>query len=256
MLCCLLHCRPETSIGFYPDVGGSFFLPRLPKRFGHYLGLTGDRLKGADVLHAGIATHYIPSDKLPSFEVELQGALDDAANAAKRQLTPKEALEVVTAVADRHAVRQDALPSFPLTSEALSFIDWAFSQPTVEGVIASLNSQLSVTPSTVPPAKGTSQDIAARSLETFSRVCPLSLKVTHEQLRRGAELSLAQCFQMELRMSLHMLKLPDFYEGVRALLVDRDNKPRWSPATLAGVSDEQVQAIFAPLGEGRELQLR
>lgn len=262
-----VFAMPETALGLFPDVGGSFFLPRLPKRFGHYLGLVGSRLTGADMVHAGIATHFIPSDRLPAFEAELAAALDaESAAAASRgagKLSPSSALEVTQRVADAHAVAQCDLPSFPVSAEALQLIEWAFGQPSVEGVVKALKDHAAVTPAPpggAPPAAGSALDVALRSVEALSKASPLSLKVTHEQLRRGVSLSLAQCFAMELRIATRFMRpvggrRSDFFEGVRSILVDRDNTPQWSPPSLGEVPQALVDEFFAPMPCGKELQL-
>jgi enoyl-CoA hydratase/carnithine racemase len=257
-----VFAMPETAIGFLPDVGGSFFLPRLPKRFGHYLGLTGARLVGPEVVHAGVATHYIPRDKLPAFEAALVDALDAAAAAARAaggaRVEPAAALDVVNTVADAHAVPQDDLPEWGLSVEALQLIEWAFGQPSVEAVVHALQDHVAVSPQPIGAAAappGSARDVALKALDTLSRVSPLALKVTHAQLARGGSMDLRECFAMELRLATRMLAQPDFYEGVRALLVDKDNKPRWTPSSLGEVRPADVEAMFAPLPPHKELRL-
>jgi 3-hydroxyisobutyryl-CoA hydrolase len=236
-----MFAMPETAIGFFPDVGGSYFLPRLPAPFGApfgmYLGLTGLRLTGADLVHAGVATHFVSSAKLQEVEAELLKLpawrnAEDAHGEVSRSLAKVGVLP-----------RGDAhLPSCSLSGADLEAIADAFSAPTVEDIIAKAQ------------AKAGNSALMGKVASALARMSPTSLKVTHEQLRRGASLSLADCYRMELRMAMATLQDSDFYEGVRAVLVDKDNKPKWNPPTLDAVSQAKVQSHFASLG-ARELQL-
>lgn len=229
-----LFAMPETGIGLFPDVGGSYFLPRLPRNLGTFLALTGHRLKGADLVHSGVATHFVDSSRLP--------ALEDALSHLPSGLSAGEAPAAVAEVLAAHSA---PLPARTLGEAEAALIERCFGKPTVESILAALHEEGAALGAPAAP-------FAASLASTLSRMSPTSLKVTLEQLHRGQRSSLAQCFAMELRMALACMKGHDFFEGVRALLVDRDNKPKWSPASLAGVTREMVEAHFAPLGDGRE----
>ena len=205
-----MFAMPETGIGLYPDVGGTYFLPRLPGQVGTWLGLTGDRLKAADMLHIGAADAYVPSAKLDS----LIAALADGVAADEAIARHKEQLGDAPLAAHRDA------------------IDRCYAHDTVEAILAALD------------AEGT--EWAAAQAATLKRVSPTSLKITLEAIRRGGTLDFDGCMKQELRLSLAcLLAGHDFYEGIRAVLVDKDKNPRWNPADLAGVSRADVERHFA-----------
>ncbi|HEX3667200.1 MAG TPA: enoyl-CoA hydratase/isomerase family protein [Rhizomicrobium sp.] len=213
-----LFAMPETGIGLFPDVGGSFFLSRLPGEIGMYLALTGSRLKAPDMLYSGIATHSVLAAHWEMLIDRL--AAGDA---------PEAALAGLTNEAD--------LPDLP---EILEPIDRCFAHGSVEAILAALDED--------DIAWG---PIAATTIRTKS---PISLKVTFRQLRDGRSLSFDDCLRMEFRMVNRVMAGHDFFEGVRAAIIDKDNEPAWSPETLPEVSEPAVDAYFAPLGE-KELQL-
>ncbi len=210
-----VFAMPETRIGFFPDVGASHFLPRLPGKLGLYLGLTGARLQAADALSAGIANHYVESARLP----EVEAALTEAGTDVGPML--------VRFAGD--AGKAD-LP------ERRGAIDRCFAGSTVEGIVGTLTDEGGVWAETVL------KDLAAAS--------PTSLKITVEELRRGARLDFDACMTMEYRLSQACLARHDFYDGIRAAVIDKDNAPDWRPATLAGISAELVAAHFAPPADG------
>ena len=215
-----LFSMPEAGIGLFPDVGGSWYLPRCPGQIGTYLALTGTRLHGADVLYAGLATHYVPSGRVDELVSVLSGA--DWSG-------------------DAHAVVDSALARFahdPGTLYLATYrdaIDRCFQFDSVEEIFASLEDE------------GT--DWAIDTLKNLRQMSPTSLKVTLRQMRTGRTLSFDDAMTMEYRMSQAFIQGEDFYEGVRALLVDRDKSPRWRPDTLDAVSLDLVETFFTPLGE-------
>jgi len=205
---------PETGIGFFPDVGGTWFLPRLPGAVGTYLGLSGVRLVAADMLDAGIATHYCPSTEMEFLVAELEEATS------------------VEAVLDRRF----GSAGTPALAAQRSIIDRCFAAGTVEEILSRLEHDAS------PWAQETSATIKKKS--------PTSLKVTVRQLRLGAGLAdFAAAMRLEYRLCQRLVHGHDFHEGVRAVVIDKDQAPRWQPATLADVSDETVSQYFAPLDE-------
>ncbi|XP_067931950.1 3-hydroxyisobutyryl-CoA hydrolase, mitochondrial-like [Watersipora subatra] len=224
-----LFAMPETAIGLFPDVGGSHFLTRLNGALGMYLALTGARLKGEHVYKAGIASHYVPH---------------------KDGMFEKMTAELLTLSNPTPDSIQDLLASFhnqSCTDEPFSLsdqkqqIDYVFGLSTLEQIFSALEADHS--------------DWAANTLKTLKKMSPTSMKVTMEQLRRGAQMSLADCLKMELRICRMTMMNNDFYEGVRAVLVDKDNQPNWRPATLEATTDEYVQTYFHPMPDGQELEL-
>jgi enoyl-CoA hydratase len=202
---------PETGIGFFPDVGGSWFLPRCPGALGTYLGLTGARIGAADMLYCGLATHHV----------------DDVA--ALRELLERESVD---AVLERHA----KVPGPAPLAQHRAAIDRCFAAETVEEVLAGLESE------------GTPW--ARETVSVLRRKSPTSLKVTMRQLQIGATLdSFAAAMRMEFRLARHFMRSVDFYEGVRAAVIDKDQAPRWQPASFEEVSDEAVAQYFEPLAE-------
>ncbi|MFV3131859.1 enoyl-CoA hydratase/isomerase family protein [Niveispirillum sp. KHB5.9] len=204
-----LLAMPETGIGLFPDVGGTWFLPRMPGRLGLYLGLTGARVHAADLIHTGIGTHHVASASLDAIEAALAGGQD------------------VDAVLAAHAVPVGEAPLAALQPA----IDAAFDAPDVEGIVAGLISQ----------GTGWADKVA----ETILSMSPTSLKVTFEQLRRGADLDFDDCMRLEYRMTQAVMDGNDFYEGIRAVLVDKDKNPKWNPAKLADVPAATVATYFA-----------
>lgn len=194
-----------VGIGLFPDVGGSFFLPKLPGAFGMYLALTGSRLRGEDVAKAGVATHYIGSDKVAEVEDRL----------ATIEIPSK---DTVAAVLDEYDARSTEPPSW---AAELTAIDRCFGGDSVEAIIDRLEADGS--------------EWAAKQIKTLRKMSPTSLKLTHEQLTRGKQMSLEDCFQMEYRLTQGCMRGVDFYEGIRAVLIDKDHKPIWSPSSLHAV---------------------
>jgi enoyl-CoA hydratase len=217
-----LFAMPETAIGLFPDVGGSWFLPRLPGGIGLYLALTGERLKAPDCLYAGIATHWAPSERLPQIVEALERADWSQGLAGLRR-----ALRPLTGHPGEGGI-------LPLLRPA---IDRCFAdKESVEEVLQALQREDS--------------DWARQILATLAKRSPSSMKVTFEQLRRGATQGFDESMIMEYRLSQAAMRPgADFYEGIRAVLIDKDHAPKWNPATLKDVSDELVQSYFAPLGK-------
>lgn len=186
-----LLAMPETAIALFPDVGTSYVLPRLPGALGMYLALTGARLKGAEAVEAGLATHFVPRERLPALRAAL---LEGDAGAVGRFAAEVEPGPV--------AARRAA-------------IDRCFGQPSLEGIKAALSVE--------------GDAWAAEQLAILARMSPTSLAVTFELLTRGATMDLPSCLATELALTRTVTRHPDFAEGVRAVLVDKDNAPRWAP---------------------------
>lgn len=208
---------PEVGIGFFPDVGATWFLPRLPGELGAYCALTGERLGAADGVFATIATHRVSSARFADLADALCGAVAvDAILAAFAEPTT----------------------NAPLTARRPA-IDRLFKGDHVEDIVAMLDD-----------AEGPDADFARGQATTIRTKSPTSLKLALAQVRAGARLSFDACMQTEFRIVSRIIEGRDFYEGVRAVIVDKDNAPRWQPATLAAVPDAEVARHFAPLDAG------
>ncbi|XP_029968437.1 3-hydroxyisobutyryl-CoA hydrolase, mitochondrial [Salarias fasciatus] len=218
-----LFAMPETAIGLFPDVGGGYFLPRLRGKLGLFLALTGFRLKGRDVQRAGVATHFVESQKIPELEKQLMGMKSASTEDLSRLLDSFQSQSTL-----------DSEKPFVLENH-ISDIDRLFSSSSVEGIIQNL--------------KADGSDFAKKQAETLARMSPTSLKITFKQIQLGATLSLQDVFVMEYRLSQACMRGSDFYEGIRAVLVDKDHSPKWNPSTLEEVSDQSVDQCFDPLGE-------
>ncbi|MDZ4092327.1 MAG: enoyl-CoA hydratase/isomerase family protein [Arthrobacter sp.] len=207
---------PETTIGFVPDVGGTLLLSRSPGESGAHAALTGAHLSGADALFLGLADHFVPSAKL----AELAGALEnEAADAAVARFAG------------------EAPPS--VLAEQQEWIDACYSSDDAEEIVRRLRA-----------VGGEASEVA----DTIDAKSPTAVKVALESLRRVRGLSLEETLAQEYRVGLRFLAGPDFREGIRAQVVDKDRNPQWQPATLAEVSRDDVASYFAPLGD-RELML-
>ncbi len=216
----LMFAMPETGIGFFPDVGGTYFLPRMPGKTGTWLALTASRLGQADALWSGFATHAIASDDLDA----VAGALCDRGN-------PDETLAAFSRPA----------PDAPV--QALQgVIDRCFAGETVEDILALLDAET-----------GEHADWAHKQAETMRGKSPTSLKIALRQMQEGAKADFRECMRIEYRVVTRIAQGIDFYEGVRAVIIDKDHAPKWQPATLAEVSDAAVDAYFAPLRDELDL---
>ena len=213
---------PETTIGLFPDVGGSYFLSRLPGKLGIYLGLAGPTLRACDAVYCGLADAYLAPEQIDRLPEELERAArsDDPATAVRELAPPHE---------------DGMLPPCEL-QKLRPAIDRHFGGASLEAIMASLATETS----------GPDAEWAARTLEALRKRSPTMLKVTLEQLRRGATLGLADCFRMELDLVHGCFAQGDFVEGIRALLVDKDNAPRWNPPAIEQVDRAAVERFFTP----------
>uniref|UniRef100_A0A3P9K6X1 3-hydroxyisobutyryl-CoA hydrolase n=1 Tax=Oryzias latipes TaxID=8090 RepID=A0A3P9K6X1_ORYLA len=218
-----LFAMPETAIGLFPDVGGGYFLPRLQGKLGLFLALTGFRLKGRDVQRAGVATHFVDSVKIPDLENELV----DLKSPSDAEVT-----KVLDSYQNQSSIDSDK--PFVLDKN-LHNIDRLFSASSMEGIMQNL--------------KADGSEFAKKQAEVLSKMSPTSLKITYRQLQAGATLSLQEVLVMEYRLSQACMRGCDFYEGVRAVLVDKDQSPKWNPSTLEEVSEHSVDECFSSLGE-------
>jgi len=208
---------PEVGIGFFPDVGATWFLPRLPGELGTYCALTGERFGSADGCAAGLATHRIASARFAELLDALTGSVSvDAVLAAFAEPAGEGPILARRAAIDR-----------------------LFAGNQVEGIIAELEREVAL--------GGADAEWAGKTAATMRTKSPLSLKLALAQVRRGKTWDFETCMRAEFRIVSRVIQDHDFYEGVRAVIVDKDNKPRWQPSTLAAVSAAEVERHFAPL---------
>jgi len=201
---------PEAGIGFFPDVGMGSLLARLPDHFGLYLALTGTAIAQGDCLQLGLATHAIAAKDIPSLRQQLidkgdVGVLDEI----------DQHIGFETSVADR------------------AMIGKCFCADKVETIIDRLKEY-----------REGEDDFASRTLALLQARSPLSLKIIHKHLALSGNMTLDECLRLDYHLARYMLAMPDFYEGVRARLVDKDNEPNWQPARLDLVSSQMIDACF------------
>jgi len=219
-----MFAMPETGIGLFPDVGATRFLNLCPGHIGRYLGLTGVRLGAADARYCGFATHFVPRERLPELRAALTGI---AWQPGKEQAQVEDVFA---------RFNTDPGPS-PLAARR-GAIDRCFAGDSIEAILDALQSETS------------DPQWAAETRALLLTKSPTSLRITLRQLILGQGLDLEEALRLEYRMTQHVMAAHDFYEGVRAALVDKDQKPRWRPASLAEIDDRAAEAYFAPLGDG------
>lgn len=210
-----LFAMPETGIGYFPDVGGTYFLPRLRVEIGNWLGLTGARLGPAECFEIGVATAFVPTEKheaLTKALADIQSA-DEVAGLIQSFAATPEGGDVPTEVQ-------------------------LFDRESVADILSALDADGS--------------DWAAQQAKLMRRKSPMAMATTLEALRRGAELDFRDAMTMELDLSLNFLTIQDFYEGIRAQLIDKDRNPKWSHESVSDVSDEQVERMFRESANPRQ----
>eukprot|EP01112_Ceratiomyxa_fruticulosa_P008375 TRINITY_DN2171_c0_g1_i1.p1 TRINITY_DN2171_c0_g1~~TRINITY_DN2171_c0_g1_i1.p1 ORF type:complete len:386 (+),score=76.28 TRINITY_DN2171_c0_g1_i1:339-1496(+) len=210
---------PEIKIGLFPDVGGSYFLSRLPFPLGIFIGLTGERLGPGDLMHFSIATHFVPSERLNSLQDTLLSYQDKSID----KNTIKEIIEKFS----QKAPSSELAAHFPVIQRTFCF-------HTVEEIIAALEKE--------------DDPWSKKILQQLQTLCPVSLKVILQQIIRGKLLPIEDCFRMEYRIALRILAQENFHIGVESILGSK-KKPVWQPQHLHDVSNEMVQRHFEPLKE-------
>lgn len=211
---------PEVAIGYFPDVGGSYFLPRIPGELGIYLGVSGVQIRAADALYCGLADWYLDSRKLKQ--------LDERLDKLEWHDTPLKDVQSLLA-----KLGQQQLPAPPL-ADLRPAIDHFFALPDVPSMVEQLR-QVSV---------ANSHEWALKTADVLDSRSPLAMAVTLEMLRRGRHLSLEDCFALELHLDRQWFERGDLIEGVRALLIDKDKNPRWNPPTLEALDADHVASFF------------
>ncbi len=210
-----LFAMPETGIGYFPDVGGTYFLPRLRQDIGNWLGLTGARLGPAECLEIGVATAFVPTDK----HEQLVKSLADVKS-------PDEVAGLIQSFA--------ATPEGGDVPTEVQLFD----RDSVADILAALDADGS--------------DWAAKQAKTLRRKSPLAMATTLEAMRRGATMDFRDVMAMELDLSLNFLTIQDFYEGIRAQLIDKDRNPKWSHDGVDGVTADQVERMFGQVAQPRQ----
>lgn len=214
----LLFAMPETGIGFFPDVGGTYFLPRLPGKIGCYLGLTGARLNADESVAIGLMQQKVAPDQLPKI-------IDTLADESLGQ-DPR---ATVTRILNEFST--DIGPSKLLANEAA--LNAVFSGRTMEDIVAALQQS--------------TNSLCQEALQALGKKSPTSLKITLKALREGEHLDFDACMRQEYRLVCHFLLGHDFIEGIRALIIDKDQKPQWQPSTLNAVHEAEIEKYFSPL---------
>ena len=211
---------PETGIGLFPDVGGTYFLPRMPGRIGTWLALTGGRLGQADALAAGFATHAAPAEEFDAI------------------------IEAIAAGGDVDAVlaAQSAPAEGGMLDAQRPVIDRCFDAGTVEAILQRLDAET-----------GADAEWAGAQAAAIRQKSPTSLKIALRQMQDGAAADFEECMRIEYRIVSRIIPAHDFYEGVRAVIIDKDNAPNWQPPALDAVSGAAIDAYFAPLPDELDL---
>ncbi|KAM0015771.1 putative 3-hydroxyisobutyryl-CoA hydrolase [Helianthus debilis subsp. tardiflorus] len=223
-----LFAMPETALGSFPDVGSSYYLSRLPGFFGEYVGLTGARLDGAEMLACGLATHFVPLEKLSS--------LEDALCKANTG-DPEIINNIIHDFSNKNPKLKEKSHYFRLKT-----INSCFSQRTVEEIISALEEE----------ADRNMDDWISWTIQALKKASPTSLKISLRSIRAGRLQGVRQCLIREYRIFCTILQgkvCKDFFEGCRALLKDKDKNPKWEPSKLELVSKQMVDSYFAPLDD-------
>ena len=217
-----LFAMPEANIGFFPDVGGGYFLPRCPGQTGVYLALTGKKIGALDTIYVGFATHFVKAERLADLFAALTGEVWNDRDLIENQIDHL----LADFVSEPMGVSEIA----PHRAE----IDRAFGHDRVEDIFADLQSDKSAW--------------AQQTLSLMYALSPTSLKLALRQLRLGKSMSFSEVMTMEYRLSQACLRGHDFYEGIRAALIDKDRKPKWDPARLEDVRDQDIEDSFKSTG--------
>lgn len=228
-----IFSTPEASIGFHTDCGFSYMLSHLPGHLGEFLAITGARLNGKELVAAGLATHFVPSEKLPELEKRLISLNSGYRNAVKSVI---EEFSLDVQIDEESALNKK------------STIDECFSKDTVEEIIQSCEVEV----------RKEGNGWLGAVLKELKRSSPTGLKITLRSIREGRKQTLAECLKKEFRLTMNILRTTissDVYEGIRALTIDKDNSPKWDPPSLDKVMDNKVELVFQPFQKDLELQI-
>lgn len=227
-----VFATPEAGFGFHTDCSFSYILSHLPGNLGEYLALTGARFDGAEMIAVGLATHYVPSEKLPELEKRLTSLNSGDKN-------------VVKATIEEFSIQVQ--PGEKSVLHNRSLIEKCFSKDTVEEVIEFL----------VNESNMEGNEWVKETMKTLKRSSPTGLKMTFQSIRQGRNQTLSECLKKEFRLTINTLRgaiSNDMYEGIRAMIIEKDNSPKWNPP-LDEVTNEKLNLVFEPFKEEFELQL-
>ncbi|KAL3537169.1 hypothetical protein ACH5RR_000535 [Cinchona calisaya] len=222
-----VFAMPETALGLFPDIGASYFLSRLAGFFGEYAGLTGARLDGAEMLACGLATHFVPAERMSSLEDALYKA--NSSDPA-----------IISSIIGEYS--QVPILKEKSTYNRLNIINKCFSRRTVEDVISALEAEA---------AKSKDEWISS-TIQSLKKASPTSLKISLRSIREGRLQGVGKCLIREYRMVCHVMRgemSKDFFEGCRAILLDKDRNPKWQPSKLELVSDDMVDRYFSKVDD-------
>ncbi|CAL4987005.1 unnamed protein product [Urochloa decumbens] len=230
-----IFAMPETALGLFPDVGASYFLPRLPGFYGEYVALAGARLDGAEMLACGLATHFVHSNRLLLLEESLK--MVDVSNTFA-------VCGVIDQFAEQPALKENS------SLKRMELINRCFSKRTVEEIISALEQV----------ASNLADGWLAATIQSLKKASPTSLKITLRSIREGRTQTVGECLRREYRMVCHVVRgdfSRDFFEGRRAILVDKDQSPKWMPPRLEQVHEKAVEQYFSKISdpEWEDLQL-
>ncbi|EOX93188.1 hypothetical protein QUC31_004017 [Theobroma cacao] len=228
-----VFATPEASIGFHVDCGFSYVLSHLPGHLGEFLALTGARLNGKELVAAGLATHFVPLEKLPELEKRLISLNSGDEKAVKSTI-------------EEFSLNMQLDEDSVLNKKPI--IDECFSKGTVADIIKSFEAE----------ASKEGNGWIGPLLKGLKRSSPTGLKITLRSIREGRKQTLPECLKKEFRLTMNILRTSisaDVYEGIRALTIDKDNAPKWDPPVLDQVGDEKVDLVFQPFQEDLELKI-
>lgn len=219
---------PEIGIGLFPDVGATWFLNRMPGRTGLFLGLTGAQINAGDALFCNLADRFLPAESGDDLIERLAAAADWT-----------EPHRVVDGVLRRLAHETGAHAPHSTVRQHLDTINEATDAATLSEIVAAIRA-----------LESRDDKWLTRAAKTLDGGCPTTAALVHEQIRRGAHLSLKQCFMRELKMAAQCIRHPDFAEGIRALLIDKDGKPAWRYQSVAEIPEDYIEAHFEAPWDG------
>ncbi|XP_051124744.1 3-hydroxyisobutyryl-CoA hydrolase-like protein 5 [Andrographis paniculata] len=230
-----VFATPETSVGFHTDCSLSYKLSRLPGHLGEFLGLTGARLNGPELIAIGFATHFVPSQKMAELESQLIALNSGEENAVR---------SVIEEISTNVSIDSKSF----LNKERIAIIDKCFSKDSMEEILASFEGE----------ASKEGGEWMHTFLKPLKKASPTALKITLRSIREARKQTLGECLKKEFRITMNVLKTvisPDVYEGIRALTIDKDNSPKWEPATLESVDEEKVSLVLQPFDQNLELRI-